>query len=312
MARDAELDLLDAVARGVASGSSAISKPAARHRELLHRLGDAASSSCAAKLALLRRARRERAIARLGLRGALARAPSASADSASAASRASVSASSSGSASGRTRCLRATSWIAASRSSTRASSPGSRSSFCAIARAARARLRRAGCARARAARRSPASAGSCAAPASSFAISARQPRASASSPSVKRVFAGVGGLDQRRRVREPRLRLRERRPFVGGRRRAPRARAAAPRAPRAPRPTRRAAAAAASRFSTAARHARHARAVSRASAVKPPNASTSARCTSARGERLVRVLAVQVDEHARRGPSAARAWPAGR
>ena len=142
-----------------------------------------------------------------------------------------------------------------------------------------------------------ASAGSCADGASSFAISAASRDGERVVAVGQRLLAGRRRFDQRRRVREPRLRLRQRRPFVGGdveRRelaparleqlRAPRPTAAAARGrgvalldrgtPRAPRVARRRA----------------------ASAVKPPNASTSARCDVGRGERLVRVLAVEVDE----------------
>ena len=94
------------------------------------------------------------------------------------------------------------------------------------------------------------------------------------------LLAGGRGFDQRRRMREPRLRLRQRGPFVGGRRRAPRARAAAPRALRAPRPTPwpppRPLRACDRRVPRVPRVA-----VARASAVKPPNASTRARCTLA-------------------------------
>ena len=114
-----------------------------------------------------------------------------SADSASAARRDSLSASSDGSASGRTRCLRATSWMAVSRSSTRASSPGSSSSFCRYARSARAASSswmRAGSNSATI----PASAGSCARVLRRAGLaSAASRRRSASSRSVSSSSAAV-------------------------------------------------------------------------------------------------------------------------
>ena len=122
---DAELDLLQTVARRGRERLQRDVQPAARHRERLHRVGDAMRELVGGEVALFREMRRRVAILAFRFAARLARA-SASADSASAASRASVSASSAGSASGRTRCLRAMSWMAARRSSTRFSSAGSR------------------------------------------------------------------------------------------------------------------------------------------------------------------------------------------
>ena len=111
-------------------------------------------------------------------------------------------------------------------------------------------------------------------------------------------------------MREPRLRLRQRRPFVGGH--VERRELAPARLERlALGGGRRAAAAAASRFSTAARHARHA-ARGRAGERREAAERIDERALHlGRGERLVRVLAVEVDEpladllqlRERRGPA---------
>ena len=179
-------------------------------------------------------------------------------------------------------CARRRGWPSR-RSSTRASSPGIDVEAAAVVAQRARRLRRAGCA-----------AGS-----SSAAISAergivrRLPRAaagsaatsrgaSASSSSTQRRLAGFGGCDQRRGVRRAaHCATSSARELV-----VVRASSAASSCDARSRGTSRsasvaaAAPAAASRSSDAARHARQASATSRASAVKPPKPSTSARCAS--------------------------------
>ena len=283
MARDAELDLLLAVARAVRrAASSAISnRPPAIASSCIAAVTRWASSLAGELAASSRADRRARAVVASASAARFASAAT-SADSAMRREpRPAFRASSSGSASGRTRCRRAASWIAVSRSSTRASSAGSRSSFCAVG---------AQCARGLVeldARGFEQRDDLAAAP--DRAPRPPQPRDDHRAEAAgergiafgELVLAGARRFEQRRRVREARLRLRQRGPFVGGdverRELAPaRLEQLALGGERLRGPGR--------GVALARRRSRHAamrRRLRAPATAKPPKASTSARCASA-------------------------------